>query len=315
LEAGRNPRFCAEWNPDFTYQGYRCCPKKTGSSRLRAGWCSPQRRKTHYCNEMTPAQKHYIDEISSEKRGDLLSLIRQEIGKKGVQSNCEVTDGFLAWGRPLVATSLNHILLRAPQKCLYFGTDEMIAMMEWLGREVGSQYSTPEFSGVRLLVGDISAPRGGCLSGRGGRRGHRSHTSGRDVDIGFLIAKKGVKSPGSFQRQFDAKTNWWLLKKLFSNPFVCIQSIFLDQKLIRSLSKIASIDQDWIIYRRFIRHVRGHRNHFHVRIGQHPGEAGCKEEEEIYFEDEEEIEAEEGAFLYPELNWEPTRGSASLLHP
>lgn len=318
LEEGRDPAFCAEWNPEFAYHGYRCCLKKSAKTRRIASRCAPKRRKWSYCDEMTPAQKQYIEEVSAGASHDFLFQLGQALGRRGSQAYCDVTDGFLAWGRPLVATPLNRILLRAPQKCTYFGTDEMIGLLEWLGREIGKVYSAPEFAGTRLLVGDLSAPRGGCLSGRGGRRGHRSHTSGLDVDLGFFSVKKGGASdaiPGSFSRQFDAKTNWWLLKKVFSNPYVCIQAIFLDRRLIHALSKVASKDPEWLEYRKVIRHVRGHRNHFHIRIGSHLGAAGCKVEEEILLEEEEEIEADDEAQLYPELNSEPTRGSAPDMHP
>jgi murein endopeptidase len=151
----------------------------------------------------------------------------------------------------------------------------MVGLLEWTGRQVGKQYSDPSYSGVRLVVGDISAPRGGCLAGRSGPRGHASHTTGQDADISFLVAHAGRNSPVPFHTEFDAKTNWWLIKQIFKNPYACVKVIFLDKKLIRKLGKFARNDADWTQYGRFIRHMPAHQNHFHVRIGAGPGQAGC----------------------------------------
>jgi hypothetical protein len=38
---------------------------------------------------------------------------------------------------------------------------------------------------------------------------------------------------------------------------------------------VAAADPEWVTYRKFIHHVRGHANHIHVRIGDQPGEPGC----------------------------------------
>jgi hypothetical protein len=98
---------------------------------------------------------------------------------------------------------------------------------------------------------------------------------GRDVDLGFLVAKKGIDVQPRFHRQFDPKMNWWLIKKLFKNPITCVQVIFLDRRHIHSLQRFARFDPDWEAYRHYIRHMPGHQNHLHVRIGDWPGEAGC----------------------------------------
>jgi murein endopeptidase len=213
--------------------------------------------------------------VKAGKLGDILDLISYDIGQKGAQSYCTVNNGFLAWGRRLIPSDVNKIVLRAPQRCTEFGTDPMIGMLEWLGREVARDYSSSEYEDTRLVIGDISAPRGGCLSGRGGRRGHLSHTTGQDVDISFLSAKEGKASPVNFHRQFDAKQNWYLLKKMLNNPYACVKVVFLDRRLISKLAKAAGVDEDWGKYRRFVRHMPGHRNHFHVRVGEGPGAPGC----------------------------------------
>ena len=53
------------------------------------------------------------------------------------------------------------------------------------------------------------------------------------------------------------------------------ESDFLDKKNIRKLGKVVRGDEDWDRYKRFIRHIPGHKNHIHVRIGNGPGQPGC----------------------------------------
>jgi murein endopeptidase len=268
--------FCSKWNPEFTFNGHHCCGKGArGSRKKRRMRCSLERAKGTYCGEITPEQEEYTLRAQSGALGDILELISSESTQKSAQSYCTVNNGFLAWGRRLIPSEQNKIVLRAPNRCTEFGTDSMIGMLEWLGREVARDYSGPEYENTHLVIGDVSAPRGGCLSGTGGRRGHLSHTTGQDVDISFLSAKEGAESPVSFHRQFDARQNWYLLKKILKNPFACVKVVFLDRRLISKLARVAGSDEDWINYHRFVRHMPGHRNHFHVRIGEGPGQPGC----------------------------------------
>jgi murein endopeptidase len=260
---------------------------------------------------MTEEQKIYSEAVASGKLGDLLNYITLEMGKRGDQAYCTTGNGFLAHGRRVVPTSENRIVVQAPEKCLNFGTDAMAGMMEWLGREISSKYSAAHHSGVHLILGDISAPRGGCLSNPSGKRRHASHTAGQDADVGFLTIKSGKPSPTKFHRDFDASTNWWFIKKIFRNPFACVKVIFLDQRHIRTLSKYAHADSEWRSYHRFIRHMPGHKNHLHIRVGNGPGPAGCTPTARPELESEEDsdtIEANELSIL-DELK---TRQSSSV---
>lgn len=276
--------FCAEWNPEFPLNGHHCCTKLGGRNNRKkgaqkgaqkGGGCFAARRKTSFCSELTQEQQEYIGDVISGKVQNVLSVISREMGRAKDQAYCTVNNGFLARGRPIVPTSKNRIELRSPARCTSFGTDGMAGMLEWVGHGVATYFANPSYSGVHFVIGDVSAPRGGCLPGRAGRRGHASHTSGQDVDLGYLTVKEGARSPSSFHTHFDAQQNWWLIKQIFKNPFVCIKVIFLDKSHIRKLRKIAKADEDWEKFSRFIRHVRGHKNHMHVRVGDWPGQPGC----------------------------------------
>lgn len=264
--------FCSDWNPEFANNSHRCCGNFVRSRSRRANLCAAHRRKATYCEEITDQQREYTAMVREGRAGDVLDLIRREMSARPEQSFCGVNNGFLAWGRRLVPTTRNRIRIRRPDRCVDFGTDSMVGVLEWLGRKVADQY--PEKPGIELVIGDISAPRGGCLSGMGGRRGHKSHTNGTDVDLAYLWVKGG-RSPEGFFRDFDPQANWWLLKQAFANPMGCVKVVFLDRRHIRRLAKAAKNDPQWGELQRHIRHVRGHYDHFHIRVGQRPGAPGC----------------------------------------
>jgi murein endopeptidase len=266
--------FCARWNPDFLGNDKSCCgplPRRRRVQRTSA----LIRKKRSRCDEMTSVQKEYSALAEQGKLGDILSLIKEDRGKYGDQAICTVNNGFLAYGRRIVPTSENRILINSPGKCTNFGTDPMAGMIEWLGRIIGRGYSAKPYQGVRLVIGDVSGPRGGSHYGPSGLRGHASHTNGQDADIGFLTVKQGQETPSQFTRQFNSAGNWWMLKQIFKNPYACIKVIFLDRRHINALAKFASKDPEWKTYKKFIRHMPSHKNHLHVRIGNGPGQPGC----------------------------------------
>lgn len=288
--------FCSEWNPEFPFNGHHCCRnlaqsggRRRGRRRYHGNICLPGRTKSSFCDERTDEQREYEDAVAAGKIDDTLAVIGSDIGKRKDQAFCTVNNGFLAYGRPIVGTDSNRIQLRAPARCSNFGTDEMAGLLEWLGRQVATSYNVPEYRGLRLLLGDVSAPRGGCLAGNSGRLGHASHTTGQDADVGFLTPRRGIASPSSFGRDFDAHANWWMIKKILSNPYACVKVIFLDKRLIRKLGKAAGGDADWPRLARFIRHMPGHQNHMHVRIGDSPGAPGCAPDAHPELEVEEDL--------------------------
>ncbi|MGZ6333720.1 MAG: penicillin-insensitive murein endopeptidase [Bdellovibrionota bacterium] len=285
------PQFCAAWNPEYAYNGHHCCSRFIHSHRKSANKCAPQRLKSNYCDEMTEDQRAYKQAVLTGKVPDVLVQISQSMGIHGEQAFCTVNNGFLVYGRPLVPTAANRIQLRTPTRCLDTGTDGMVGMLEWVGHQISHEYSTPEYSHGHFLIGDISAPRGGCLWGRSGRRGHASHTSGQDVDVGYLTMEPHHESPPNFHTHFDAKQNWWMVKQIFKNPFACVKVIFLDHRWIYKLKRQAEKENDlesWQAYRQFIRHMPGHRNHMHVRIGDVPGVPGCSPDARPDLEEEDD---------------------------
>jgi len=122
-----------------------------------------------------------------------------------------------------------------------------------------------------VRIGDVSDADGGRL------KRHLSHQSGRDVDVCFYF--KGGE-PGHFvvgtDKNLDLPRNWALVRAWVTRTDVDV--ILLDTRIQRLLYRYAlSIgeDKDWLDhvfqfsrgYREaIVQHVRGHRNHYHVRF-------------------------------------------------
>jgi penicillin-insensitive murein endopeptidase len=180
---------------------------------------------------------------------------------------------------------------------------------DWRAR--GRSYAVPElidgllrvfarveraFPGSEAYVGDLSVRRGGDSSM------HRSHESGRDVDIFYYAADREGKprtglpamlrfapdgsavgwscsQPGRHVRallpdaQFDRRRNWALVAALLSEPSIEVQWIFIHKPLADLLLQEAEqekADPALIARGREILHQptdsRPHDDHMHVRV-------------------------------------------------
>ncbi|NDD91602.1 hypothetical protein EBZ37_05910 [bacterium] len=300
-ENGPDHGFCSKWDPEYGYRGKACCERVPVFTRRSAAKCSPLRIKWAFCDEMTPDQRRYIE---LTKSGEIGAWWEKRTNFQQSRHFCSVNQGFLVHGRPLVPTSENRMLIRNPNRCTNFGTDGLVGALEWVGREIHREYSDPDYAGVRLNIGDLSAPRGGCISGRRGRRGHASHTNGQDADVGFLNLRVGAQELNAFSAHFDPQANLWFLKKVFANPFACVKAVFVDQRHIRKLAKVGARDEEWQRIRPYVKHIRGHKSHFHIRVGDAPGAPGCpnlRSDPDWEFDPTDEEEYEGSARVQPVL--------------
>ncbi len=126
----------------------------------------------------------------------------------------------------------------------------------------------------RVRVHDISDRDGGRM------RGHRSHQSGRDADIGYY--RRRCQGPCPFRRvrpaDMDVARQWTLLRHWLANGQV--SAIFIDYGLQEVLYEEARRQgatrrqlHRWFQYPRgrfyplgLIRHFPKHRDHLHVRF-------------------------------------------------
>ena len=160
-----------------------------------------------------------------------------------------------------------------------FGTDNTVALLQSAAAVVGRSY--PQMPVV--VIGAISAENGGFL------RPHKSHQSGRDVDIAYLRTQP--VQPRRFEltdnTNLDVERTWTFLESLLATGEVGL--IFMDYE-IQAILYEALLDNGWTeqglqplfqypaganVPRGVIRHATGHADHFHVRFrcpeGDKPG--------------------------------------------
>lgn len=129
---------------------------------------------------------------------------------------------------------------------------------------------------------------GGISKARGGRfRPHKSHQSGRDIDIRMPVVASSEGKKAISSGDIDWKMTWRLMHAFISSGEV--EYIFLDHPLQKKLYKAArelGVSKEelagWIQWpakaktnKGVVRHVKGHRVHFHVRIRCAPHEKHC----------------------------------------
>jgi hypothetical protein len=128
---------------------------------------------------------------------------------------------------------------------------------------------------VPVVVGDLSSENGGYLPK------HRSHKTGRDVDVGFYYQRNRRMSHLSLAnpQELDLAKTWHMLRTMIETGGV--EMVFLDWELQQPLYEYAR-DEDGLspaeLERLFqyprpkwdragvIRHLRNHRDHAHVRF-------------------------------------------------
>lgn len=158
-----------------------------------------------------------------------------------------------------------------------YGHPALVLMLKRSARQLAAQVP-----GTRLLVGDLSSKYGGALSG------HRSHESGRDADIGFMVlnsAGKPVvldrfvgfdadgKARDGSAYVFDDYRNWLLVQLWLKDARADIQHVFVASHLRRRLLAFAQarpalrkyVDQAAALLHE-PQNAADHDDHFHVRI-------------------------------------------------
>lgn len=196
--------------------------------------------------------------------------------------------GALYGGVPLPQAGIGYVI---PEPWMsrrhHYGTEELVGLITRAAAAV--EQTLP---GGVLGVADLSGPGGGVL------RGHRSHQSGRDVDLIYYsidpagnpfppdhymayYTRSGLahyaRSP-SFsreiaQRYFDLARNWMLVKVLLTDPRAEVEHIFVSSRVRHWLLDYArhAGEPEALVNRaarvlRKPRGVDGHNDHMHVRI-------------------------------------------------
>lgn len=198
------------------------------------------------------------------------------------QSIGSYTAGCLSGAVSLPQNGKGYQLMR-PTRNRSYGHPDLIRFIEGLAQTTNSQH------GDVLLIGDLGQPRGGpTLSG------HRSHQTGLDVDIWYLLTPQAA----SRSLQFNERENWsspsvlvarsdaiddsqWslahdkILETAARSPEV--DRIFVNPSIKRLLCTRNS-DPSWL---RKIRPWWGHDDHFHVRLKCPSNNKNCTAQEPL----------------------------------
>lgn len=159
-----------------------------------------------------------------------------------------------------------------------YGTDETIATLIWVVGRVLTRYP----ASADLIIKDISREHGGRF------RPHKSHQSGRDVDLGYYVRENARlrNFKHTSPRTIDGEKTWYLIEQLLRTGQV--RMIFIDHPLQAVLydharrsgwreADLAAIFE--YPQRRnakaLIRHIRGHANHMHVRFRCAASDSRC----------------------------------------
>lgn len=156
--------------------------------------------------------------------------------------------------------------------------------------ERAAAYVAREHPGSVLVVGDLSREGGGEI------KGHDSHESGRDVDLGFYLLRDGepfvtsqdlaIDKDGSAKSSravsFDDARNWSLIEALVGDREARVMQIFVaDHLRIRLMreARRAGASADVLDRARAVlvqpRAGQKHDDHFHVRIRCPKGQRDC----------------------------------------
>ncbi len=149
-----------------------------------------------------------------------------------------------------------------------FGTQETIDYLTAVINRVAREFPDTH----KMRIGHLSAKHGGAL------RPHKSHQSGRDVDVSYYYK---ADQPFKWYRRanagnLDTARSWAFVRALITDTDV--ELIFINtsvQKLLKDYALSIGEDREWLdsIFQYgskhhwpIIRHAHGHDTHIHVRF-------------------------------------------------
>lgn len=166
----------------------------------------------------------------------------------------------------------------APNMNKHFATYDMAEMIVRAGAFMNLNYTK------KVYLSRVSARAGGRLPPSA------SHQIGNDVDLGYPTDSSNkfpltVNNRGAhLDRNYSVEKTYNLFKYLFSQSDIKVDRIFVDQKVknalcahAKSKNELNGSDKD-LVKRMFdnLQHVRGHRDHFHLRIKCSAHDPGCR---------------------------------------
>lgn len=159
-----------------------------------------------------------------------------------------------------------------------YGTDELLDLITGVGRRMARQVTD-----VKLVVADLSSQRGGAA-----RAWHRSHQSGRDVDLVYYMrGPDGAPFEADAMRVFDGNAKardgsgitvdiprmWLVVKELITAPEARVQWVFMYEPIAaKILEHAVALGEPEALIARARKTLKQpgdsarHDDHFHVRV-------------------------------------------------
>ncbi len=194
----------------------------------------------------------------------------------------KVTSGCLRGASTLAQNGIGYQVMRLSRN-RYYGHPDLVQFIEKLGRIAQAQRLGT------LLVGDMGLARGGpTLSG------HRSHQTGLDVDIWYLLARDADQRTLTISERED----WGAPSVLTAsaNGVNPAQWSTANEQILEAAAKMPEVDRifvnsrikqamcghktahDWL---QKIRPWYAHADHFHVRLKCPAGDRHCDKQEPV----------------------------------
>ena len=124
-----------------------------------------------------------------------------------------------------------------------WGTSKLIGITEEIAADYRARY------GTRIVIGDLSRPRGGHFGREFGGVGHASHQNGLDVDI-YYPRRDRLGLPPFKVRDVDRRRSQWLVNRAERDARI----MFIGPNVgLRRTS-------------RRVQYLGAHDNHLHLRI-------------------------------------------------
>lgn len=203
------------------------------------------------------------EELASLSREQIAELVGTDVSQLGPMSLGKPNAGALINGVQMPAGDRWELVspLRA------WATQETIDYLITAIDQVHAQFPGAH----KLSIGHLSREKGGRL------HPHRSHQSGRDIDIGYYyVPEKAEWYRPATAQTLDLPRSWALVKAFIVDTDV--EMIFIDRSVQRLLKEYAlSVGEDpsWLnsIFQYksrhpepIVRHTWGHKTHIHVRF-------------------------------------------------
>ncbi len=181
--------------------------------------------------------------------------------------------GSMSLGRPNAGAQLNAVRMPEGKYWQLVDPRRSWATQETVDYLIAAieQVNKTHPGGHKLYIGHLSRKKGGRL------HPHRSHQSGRDVDISYYYKpKRAAWYQNANKHTLDLPRTWALVRALVTHTDV--EMMFIDfsvQRLLKDYALSIGEDKAWInsVFRyrsnqisTIVRHTWGHVSHIHVRF-------------------------------------------------